>query len=722
MEVLQDKPLGQRHYKRKHDSAAESDRRLDWSVRDNDILLQPRSPCSLNEVLGQRGLHIDLLPAAEPRSADHADAPPADSSARVGLMTCHRSAELQRLCKQVLVENALIKQRGQRTLFLAAGFVDLPAADSAARRPRAPLLFYPVILARRVSEAGTADAATNSQLAAVQPDDAPVPRQLTYELRLDSDAPELNTLLVDQCAALFNVELPEPATHESLNLYFNRVAQALGTCDDLHLSMEMALGSRSNRLSTGHADEEPYLPALPVGFDPVLVRTLLDGTPPNVSSLDDLELLLDLLDDGSLLPGTPVDFVLTDESSPDTVDHSGVRDRLHEFSTKLAQYKIGHIEFKRLPSLPRDLDRWSSSVRACLRTGLIADVLAAPDITGRQLVRLAGIIELLDKAPDRLADFAHPDLCRQATSALLQRARHQARLIEEEMKAAQVWFDLDKIPPRHRLLQLMDDLETAIGRDPELVDARYFGARRQFMEFNIDKPTQVDAEHLERLRALAKLLRFRELFINNPEYRRALGPGYRGMRTDWARLAQCAAYSRELAESMGSESLAGKALMNWDRFRQAFVSDLATLQRAADHLRKLLWALGTHWQVAIAGEVLEQARGTMVPLAALLDEFGDVADQAADSTAAPSAATPAELLALHGRQPGNLAENSRHAESCRVQLRQRLSDGELSAKNMFDTLEWLRAASASLREQAPGEPGERLVWLASRLADGSSTS
>lgn len=806
MEVSREGPAGHGNDRRKRDTADGGDRRLDWSVRDNDILLLPLSPCSLDDVLGRRGQCIHLQPVPDtldPDSLERAlDNPPdpalrpdagsADSDAGPArhdavtsvtrsvpaqLTTWHRAAELQRLCRQVLVENALVKQRGQRTLFLVAGFIDLPVTESDGRRRRAPLLCYPVILARRVEaeadqpakSAGTPDAGqtaargsspesgmsagasvesgTSSSAAAnrddgsgtganrdsgtgmhtgpasrsgkphaptddpipLRPDDVAPARPLAYELRMDSEAPEANTALAEQCARLFGIELPVKSEAESLKQYFSRVAQVLSSCDDVHLSMEMALGSCRAAVPADNRLDDVRLPDVPAGFIPSLARELLDGSAP-----DTIDLLLDLLDEGSLLPPGDAGSAMAAVSPATDTGAGEQRDRLHDFSIRLVEHEIGHIEFSRLPSLPRDLDRWSSSIRACLRTPLFTEVLDATVITGRQLVRLASIIELLDKAPNALADFAHRDLCYRATPGLLQRARHQARLIEDEMQASRSWFCLEKLPPRHRLLQLMDELESAIDRDPELVGASYFSARRQFMEFSVDKPTQVDAEHLDRLREVIKLLRFRELFIHNPEYRLALGPGYRGLRTDWSALAKSAGYARELAESMGSELLAGQALTQWSRFRQTFVSELATLQRAADHLRKLLLALGARWQVETVEQILLRARETMVPLAALLNEYGDTARQAAE--AAPSmATTPTELLALKGQPGGSLAAGNRLAARVRARLQESLASDGLSSDNIIDTLNWLRAASRQLREQSSGNPGERLARLVQRL-------
>ena len=79
----------------------------------------------------------------------------------------------------------------------------------------------------------------------------------------------------------------------------------------------------------------------------------------------------------------------------------------------------------------------------------------------------------------------HPDLAYASERALLRRAKHQAQLVEDEFASLQDRFVLDKRAVRRReLLQLIDRLGGAGGRAPDVVDADYFHARRQFMEFS----------------------------------------------------------------------------------------------------------------------------------------------------------------------------------------------------------------------------------------------
>ena len=127
------------------------------------------------------------------------------------------------------------------------------------------------------------------------------------------------------------------------------------------------------------------------------------------------------------------------------------------------------------------------------------------------------------------------------------------------------------------------------------------------MEFSIEKPAHLTSEHRRALGQLAKVMRFRELFVNNVEYRAALGPGYRGLRTDWDALESMSEYATELAEVLESETLAAAVIGAWPSFRRAFVIELETLQAAAEATRRLLGVGGARWQSRPVDELVEHA-------------------------------------------------------------------------------------------------------------------
>jgi len=244
---------------------------------------------------------------------------------------------------------------------------------------------------------------------------------------------------------------------------------------------------------------------------------------------------------------------------------------------------------------------------------------------------------------------------------------------------------MDRIPAKRQLLALIEELGGSLSNEPDIVEADYFNARRQFMEFSIDKPAQLTTEHRRLLSQLAKVLRFRELFVNNTEYRAALGPGYRGLRTDWTAMTQISSYARELAEVVESESLAARALGNWQQFRAAFVTDLEVLQSAAESARRLLQVFGTRWQNRPLAELLDRVADVPAKIQDWNEDFG-LANR-------HGARTPAAVLSQFSGRSVEDTLMAQHVNETRARIDGSLSAGLTDPQRIAGTLAWLRAAS-----------------------------
>ena len=686
MEVLHGKdPSASGHARRAGDRVADAGRALDWGARASDILLFPHSPLALADVLSHPAGRFDLKPVPPASSAErselsrenaHADEaaaqPPIVSlqqrrrrrhpRERVNLLTRHGDEELLERCRRTLVENALVKNRGERQLFLAAGFLSWSDAEDGATRRRAPLLLYPVLLVKR----------------------ADTPR---YELRLDGSHPLGNPSLATALAERHGVVLPEPDPDLPLADQLARIASLVADDASLSLDFDIALGN-ADLPPTPDAIAPPELPTRPPGLDDALAADVVAG-----HSLDELDAVLHLLPDYAS-PAAPVP---TEAVPPDTdgerTAELGIAP-LREYAARLAAEGLEAIELRHVGELPASLERWRERTSAALATRSVTMLVGDGDIGARHLVRLAGIIELVDKAPDDIERHAHPDLCFRATAGVLRRARHQARLIEDELTALKDWFVLDKVPAKRQLLSLIEELGGSVGEEPDIVDADYFNARRQFMEFSIEKPANLTPEHRRLLGQLAKVLRFRELFVNNTEYRAALGPGYRGLRTDWDALEGLSAYATELTEVLESETLAAAAFADWGAFRRAFVAELDVLQGSADATRRLLRIGGSRWRSRPVTELLAHTVALGERLAGWHEEYGAVESHARR--------TPASLLEpFSGHEREDFLTEARVAEA-RTRIDARLDAGTSTRPRTVDTLAWLRAASEVARTHELG--------------------
>ena len=695
MEVLYGNQSNPKHSRRRVDNENRGDdRALDWGVLDTDILLYPHSPLALSEVLSENGGYLDLLSSDESNLGDYdidesvidsvnrftasglhsvgteSQAANHESTAgqgvnsarkkkqpkdRFNLLTKHNAKDLLAQCKKLLVENALIKTKGDKQLYLAAGFLSWPEAsgDSESRK-RAPLLLFPALLVR-------------------------VPEKAQYEIRLNGEVPEFNQALSEHAKDLFSVDIPCYEEDEPLSDFMAHVAESIKDANTLDLEFNIAVGTASLMHGELAGSHSKMMPNLPTHFSAPLAMSIAGN-----KSLHQLNSVLKLIpdySDSTHMAGTAQSGGLSNKESI-----VGLR----KFSARLAAEGMDHVEFRHLPAMPGKIASWVKSVEVGLHGKTISQILRTPELSTRELIRLASIIELIDKAPSSLEQIAHADLCYANTSLLLRRAQHQAKLIEDELSALQEHFVLDKVPAKSQLLSLVTELGGTVRLDPDYVDEEYFNARRQFMEFSIEKTSHLTADHRRMLSQLVKVLRFRELFVNNTEYRTALGPGYKGLRTDWNVLTKAADYSRELAEVIESEIIAAKIVQNWQAFRSTYGSELEKLQIAADACRRLLGSVGTAWQKKPVKALLAHAN-------AVSDKLNDWGDSYA-LTDAYAEKTPAMVLSSFSGKSREDVVIEAQVDDARTRIEEQLEAAEISREQITDTLAWLMAAGTKAGE------------------------
>lgn len=606
---------------------------------------------------------LDLIPsepktesddsALQNRRKNDADETPSQKRTtrrRSNLLTRHDGEELMRQCKKNLVENALVKSKGDRQLYLAAGFISWQdATDAEGERRHAPILLFPALLVR-------------------------VPDESRYELRLAGDTPEFNLAFAEHAEQRFEAVIPEYEAGMPLSDYFANVAQSIRHSKTLELEFDIALGSASLLHQETIRPAKVDLPDVPENFDIGLAMSIA-----NNKSLLQLNAVLQLIPNYS-----PSRAEITPPPQTESVAN------LRKYAAKLAAEGLDNVEFRQLVALPSMMTKWVNSVREGLNTQAISTHLDISSMSARELIRLSSIIELIDKAPTSLDQLGHGDLCYANSTLLLRRAEHQSKLIEDELAALQEHFVLDKVPAKSQLLSLMNELGGTVEMEHDYVDAEYFSARRQFMEFSIQKPSNLTANHRRMLSQLVKVLRFRELFVNNTEYRAALGPGYKGLRTDWTVLNQTSDYARELAEVLESETIAAQIVGNWQQFRSHYCVELDVLQNAADGCRRLLGTVGTRWQTKSIESVLEHALQVSTKLDDWRNTYGEVESHAEK--------TPAMVLSSFSGKSRDDVVVEAQVDDTRSQINQQLESGEISREQIADTLKWLLDASNTATE------------------------
>lgn len=660
-------PTSQR---RRGDALGNTARALDWSSRPSDLPLHPHSPLALADVLSRGDGCFDLIPEENAESGRQRPEPqrtyvdpqiatllrpmasPRPRSRRtrqrMNLLTQLEAADLRQRCRDLMVENALVKKADEQRLYLAAGFI---VSDGL----RAPVLLYPALLLNTA--------------------DKPVP-----EVQIRDSEPDSNTVAFASIKSRFGLTVPVRESAEPLTDYFARLAAAITPVQGLELQFDIALG---NAKPAFHQEprRQTLLPDVPECFDVSLAMTLARNV-----SLDELNAMLRLIPD---LAG--VNDSVVDHSAQTVGDVASLR----ELSVKLAARSLDNIAFDQLPESVVKMETWLAHIIASRRTSTVSQFFADHQFTVRQLARLGAILELVDKAPADLESSGHGNYAYASTEVLMRRARHQAQLIQEEFELLQQHFVMELIPSKHELLQLIEDLDDEITPQPStgdgIINADYFHARRRFMEFSRENPAQLDSGHRKRLMQLAKALRFRELFVNNTEYRLALGGSYRGLRTDWAQLAKTVAYARELANVVGSEDLASIAIADFAGFRSSLINDLDLLRTGSESLRDAVTLFGREWENRSLREFCKHISETALRLHEWNDEYLPLAQYGAE--------TPASVLSQFTGQSRRDAETERRVREARDKIAATLRSGRSDPTMVAETLDWLRDAGKHASER-----------------------
>jgi len=661
--------------RRRQDQLEKWDRALDWGVRDGDIEVHPHSPLAISDILTQSGGTLDLIPETITRpdieiepsdnvAAIRRSKSPKKRRSKANILTRHNLDDLYERCKKVQVLNALVKRPGEQRLYLAAGFLSW-TTDEEGSKVRAPLLLFPTILTRKTGKK-TGEGTSGER---------------RYELRMDSSTPDLNLELIDVVADRWKARLPDYKAGQSLSLWYTDVAEAISEQQALSLEFDIAIGTAQppqhiNQLQDG----TPWLPELPDKFDVALAMAITDNL-----DLSQLTKVMQLM-------GAPEENPHFWSSSDAANDNDSQIGQIHQLARRLADVGLERVEFRHLDDLPSRLHKWSDDARAALKSETIDVLDENGSLTALQLVRLSSMVELIDREPKEFKQFLHPHLAYHSTKPLFRRAHHQARLIEQELQDLQNHFHLERIPSKKQLLNLIEELGGSNVTEPDVVDADYFNARRQFMEFSVDKPANLTVEHRRLLSQLAKVLRFRELFVNNSEYRQALGPGYRGLQTNWAELESMISYANEISDHLESEALGARLLSQWQTCRKLYVDDFEDLQEAADSMRKMLRVLGTSHRHTEVEKLVTSA-------SVLADNLRSWRAPEVDLSPFSSKSATDVLGCFSGSPTTDSATEATVAET-EYRIRQHMQGRHTERQAVVDTLTWLLQASETAARQS----------------------
>ena len=237
----------------------------------------------------------------------------------------------------------------------------------------------------------------------------------------------------------FNVTLPVFKSSQTLAEFLDKIEACIENAEGIVLHHDIALGlARSPAgISAGTEADGPVMRRLPPDFDAELANQLISG-----QDFDGLRSTLRLLkasNERELIGDDPK------AELPNTPDINEVR----KFSSLLERHGLGKVRFQELPELPANILEWMENVELLTNSELVTRYLQSGTAQALPLLKLTGLVELIDRAPLHLEPFVHADLAFQGTPFLFKRAKYQARLIEEQLTQLKEHFHLDRVPSKH---------------------------------------------------------------------------------------------------------------------------------------------------------------------------------------------------------------------------------------------------------------------------------
>ncbi len=518
-------------------------------------------------LLGLRGKDVepsDLTLAPEADADTDPDAIPLTQS----LVSSCSEILLKRHCDKIIMSTALVKNRGEKQLYLAVDFLQWNDERTDSIQT-SPLILYPVILFYNDHSSDDSD---------------------NFLLYVDAHAAIKNKPLVDKIGASLNLPEDELDALDPQSFLLT-IAGILQPYPQFKLEKKVAINiltsdrDRPNPLSLHRfrRADDPHI-------HKPLVQALING-----KSIDDIKTVLQLIEPGAeLFNSKPQNGILFDND---------FKQRMQAISS----YGFGNLSCRHIAEIPEKLNLWTAAVEKIGNNSLIEECAEKADKSTALYTGLGNCMDLLDNAPSSQADYYHPDHAYANSLSTLQRAKFQWRLINSEIDALNSVFRLHTLPDTQSIRNLCEILDEHKGQKKEVIHTGYFRARKTLSSLLCNKSTvytEVEELHLKRL---IKILRLRDLFEKNSEYKLSFGKLFRGMNTDWQLLESHIVFSQKLSRFSGSEALTAHILEHWQTIGLAlgeYAEQINDAARAVKRLAQLLQVKeNTH---LLVGELLNR--------------------------------------------------------------------------------------------------------------------
>lgn len=530
-----------------------------WDSSNVDLQLAPASCIDIYRELVIQKKTLQLLPD---KTAN--DQPTDIMVNQLGkLATKHPDGKLALRCRKIEMETSG-NNTVQYTLYMAAGFAVTTTQDGS--KQRVPVLLIPITVARLRG------------------------RGSAYGVSYTGEALRLNPNIAESCDAHVD-QLVKPFEKASdLRDYLRGMSRKLHKNLQCRISANTGIFSlQADVLNDITANDQTNieldrtrpgmdfkpLPPTPESFNAQLAIRML-----RFINQDQLTNALEMFS------GAPThsqaDSVLNYDLDIEAEKHA----KTMKCAQWLCEVGLGHWQLTSLAQLPHRIKQLSNDLKA---------VCEQPSFTRhiRHEHQTIGMIQSLYRAQNRIGN-APPEMQHHAislhadpdTRLLLQKAKIQAASIEHEMATFQETFHMSAVPNSTALHQLIKVIAKR-EQSSQLTNPQYFRARRQLNEILKTHNGLVTDNDLIRLEALAKTLKFAELFEEDPYYRRCFGSLFHGVSTNWQRLDSVVDFARSLSYDLDSHELVGKLTEQWPSFQRDFGELQPTLRPAATSAHKL---------------------------------------------------------------------------------------------------------------------------------------
>lgn len=457
---------------------------------------------------------------------------------------------LKRHCDKIIMSTALVKNRGEKQLFLATEF--LSWSDSNLKTEQlAPLVMYPVQLFYNDRNNADTD---------------------NFLLYVDTRRAVTNQPLLKQIEQYTGLIAP---TFDSSDVQKYLLSMAVLLSSGEQFSFQRKVGVNvlhSDKENANSVTEQRYRRASDARVNSNFAYGLT-----RQSSVSDLKSLLDIMEPSLLLAHCKGEIKLL----PDPM--------LKENSVSLTSYGLGNISLNHAAELPNKINNWLDDIENIRQKPLIQEWELLSEHQTSMYTGLDESLQLIESFSVCKPEFMHGDHAYKNCLPTLQRAKFQYRLITSEFESLREIFNLHELPSQDEIKQLCKVLDDSrLQQSGSVIQSSYFHARKKLsVMLNNHSTNYSETEELQ-LKRLLKIIHLRDLFINNEEYRLAFGKLFLGMQTDWEQLEGLILFSRKLARKIGSEKLSAHMLENWSSFSFGLHDEQADIKTASRAVKRLI--------------------------------------------------------------------------------------------------------------------------------------